>query len=239
MVSGLSYNTPQFASDKQIMTYRETCILLPCHSLEDFPMHYEGEDADGLMAAWTSLWHPALLATTGSAPSWHRGDSPPGDLSDMLILAPGVSESELPTGFADRALEEGACLIEGTNLSEGRGTTRPFEIVGAPWIDPDALVSCLAEQELPASIIVDCSHGNSQKDPARQAQVVADLCDQIEQGQTAIRGIMLESHLEGGNQPVVQGQELTYGQSITDACLSLADTGPLLEYLAAAIRKVN
>jgi uncharacterized protein YbbC (DUF1343 family) len=43
----------------------------------------------------------------------------------------------------------GACLIEGTNLSEGRGTTRPFEIVGAPWIDPHAFASCLAEQELP------------------------------------------------------------------------------------------
>ncbi len=49
------------------MTYRETCILLPCHSLEDFPMHHEGADADGLLAAWTALWHPALLAQTGSA----------------------------------------------------------------------------------------------------------------------------------------------------------------------------
>ena len=61
-------------------------------------MHYEGEEADGLLAAWTSLWHPALLATTGTAPNWYRGDSPPGDLSNMLILAPGVSESEVPTG---------------------------------------------------------------------------------------------------------------------------------------------
>ena len=50
---------------------------------------------------------------------------------------------------------------------------------------------------------------------------------------------MLESHLVAGNQPVASPGELTYGQSITDACLSLADTAPLLEYLAAAVRKVG
>ncbi len=95
----------------------------------------------------------------------------------------------------------------------------------------------LAEKALTPSLIVDCSHGNSDKDPARQAGVVADLCDQIEQGQRAIRGVMLESHLVGGSQPLRPGAELTYGQSITDACLSLEETGPLLEYLAAAVRR--
>ena len=79
-------------------------------------MHHEGEDADGLLAAWTALWHPALLATTGSAPTWHRGDNPPQDLSNMLILAPGVSQNEIPTGFPERAAEEGARVILG-NLS--------------------------------------------------------------------------------------------------------------------------
>jgi 3-deoxy-7-phosphoheptulonate synthase len=102
----------------------------------------------------------------------------------------------------------------------------------------DAAVA-LAAQELPPSLIVDCSHGNSEKEPARQAQVVADLCDQIEQGQAAIRGVMIESHLVGGNQPLAPGRELTYGQSITDACLSLDETEPLLQYLAAAVRRVN
>jgi 3-deoxy-7-phosphoheptulonate synthase len=100
----------------------------------------------------------------------------------------------------------------------------------------DAAVA-LAGRDLPASIVVDCSHGNSEKDFARQAEVISSLCEQIEQGQRAIRGVMLESHLVGGNQPVLPGQPLVYGQSITDACLSLADTGPLLELLAAAVRK--
>lgn len=100
----------------------------------------------------------------------------------------------------------------------------------------DAAVA-LAKENLAPSLIVDCSHGNSEKDPRRQAQVISSLCDQIEQGQRAIRGVMLESHLLGGSQPVVAGQSLSYGQSITDACLSLQETEPLLQLLAAAVRK--
>ena len=100
----------------------------------------------------------------------------------------------------------------------------------------DASVA-LAGRDLSPSIIVDCSHGNSEKDPARQAGVISSLCEQIEQGQNAIRGVMLESHLRSGSQKVVPGQALTYGQSITDACLSLQETEPLLLQLAAAVRK--
>ena len=100
-----------------------------------------------------------------------------------------------------------------------------------------AAAAALAAKGLPASVIVDCSHGNSEKDFNRQAQVMSDLCDQIEQGQSAIRGLMLESHLVEGNQAVTPEQPLTYGQSITDACLSLEATAPLLQQLAAAVRK--
>jgi 3-deoxy-7-phosphoheptulonate synthase len=86
-------------------------------------------------------------------------------------------------------------------------------------------------------VVVDCSHGNSEKDFRRQAQVMSSLCDQIDQGQAAIRGVMLESNLVEGNQSIVAGQIPAYGQSITDACLSLADTGSLLELLATTVRR--
>jgi 3-deoxy-7-phosphoheptulonate synthase len=95
----------------------------------------------------------------------------------------------------------------------------------------------LADKGLTPSVIVDASHGNSDKDHERQGIVVADLCDQLEQGQAALKGIMLESHLVAGNQPLAARDSLTYGQSITDACLSLEDTIPLLEQLAAAVRR--
>ncbi len=127
------------------MTYRETCVLLPCHSLEDFPLHHEEEEADGLLSAWTALWHPALLATTGSAPTWQRGDNPPTQLSNMLILAPGVSQKELPTGFPQRATQEGAFLIEG-NLPRDeilRQALQPLADL-AQRIDADLVADFLA-----------------------------------------------------------------------------------------------
>lgn len=100
-----------------------------------------------------------------------------------------------------------------------------------------AAAVALSARELMPSLIVDCSHGNSQKNPARQALVISSLCDQLEQGQRAIRGVMLESHLVAGNQPISSRDKLTYGQSITDACLSLTQTLPLLEQLAMAVRR--
>ena len=99
-----------------------------------------------------------------------------------------------------------------------------------------AAASTLAQAGLPAAVIVDCSHGNSEKDHRRQAQVMSSLCEQIQGGETAIKGVMLESHLVEGSQGIGDGNGLTYGQSITDACLALEDTVSLLEQLAAAVR---
>jgi alpha-mannosidase len=93
------------------MKYEESIILLPCHSLEDFPLHHQGEEAEGLLANWSAMWHPALLAATGLMPKWNRVDDPPEKLANRLILVPSVSVSQLPTGFAQRAKDDGACLI--------------------------------------------------------------------------------------------------------------------------------
>ncbi len=93
------------------MKFQELIILLPCHSLEDFPQHHEGEEAAGLLANWTALWHPALIAGAAAAPKWHRIDDPPQELNDRLLLVPSASAGQLPTGFAERAKESGACLV--------------------------------------------------------------------------------------------------------------------------------
>lgn len=95
----------------------------------------------------------------------------------------------------------------------------------------------MSKAGLEPGIIVDCSHGNSEKDHSRQAMVAADLCTQIEEGQTALRGLMLESHLVAGNQAIAPRDDLTYGQSITDACMALDDTLPVLDQLAGAVRR--
>ena len=85
-------------------------------------------------------------------------------------------------------------------------------------------------------LMIDFSHANSQKDPKRQVDVGADVAAQVASGDGRIIGAMIESHLVGGRQDVVPGQDLCYGQSITDACLAWDATEPLLESLAAAVR---
>ena len=82
--------------------------------------------------------------------------------------------------------------------------------------------------------MIDCSHGNSQKDHRQQADVAASICEQVAAGSWQIFGAMLESHLVEGRQDYVPGQPAVYGQSITDACISLEQTEPLLEQLAEA-----
>lgn len=86
---------------------------------------------------------------------------------------------------------------------------------------------------LTSGLMVDCSHANSQKDHAKQIGVCQSIVDQRRAGSSAIKGVMIESHLVGGNQPIGAPDELTYGKSITDACLGWADSEMLLEALAS------
>ena len=94
----------------------------------------------------------------------------------------------------------------------------------------------LAAKGLRDSVMVDCSHGNSHKDHLRQPDVATAIAEQIASGSRQIFGAMLESHLVDGRQDYVPGRPAVYGQSITDACLSLQQTEPLLERLAQAQR---
>ena len=99
-----------------------------------------------------------------------------------------------------------------------------------------AASSSLAEAGLPSGLMVDCSHGNSQKDHRKQPLAAAEVCRQVGAGSRRVFGVMVESHLVGGNQKEGPLETLVYGQSITDACLSWEDTVPVLEQLAAAVR---
>jgi len=93
------------------MKFLELIVLLPCHSLEDFPVHHEGREAEGLLAAWTALWHPALVANAGRMPTWYRADAPPEDLTDRLLVVPQVCESLLLAGWVARAEAQGARVV--------------------------------------------------------------------------------------------------------------------------------
>lgn len=96
----------------------------------------------------------------------------------------------------------------------------------------------LLARGLPGVVVVDASHGNSQKNHLRQIDVVHDLAGQIAGGGSAIRGVMLESNLVAGRQDLDQSDPgaLVYGKSVTDACVDLGTTEALLDELAAAAR---
>jgi 3-deoxy-7-phosphoheptulonate synthase len=83
--------------------------------------------------------------------------------------------------------------------------------------------------------MIDCSHANSGKEPARQALVAADLAAQIAGGNRAIAAVMIESNLVGGAQDY-QVRPLVHGQSVTDACLACEQTLPVLAQLAEAVK---
>ena len=85
-------------------------------------------------------------------------------------------------------------------------------------------------------IMIDFSHANSNKDYRRQALVCHDVAGQIAAGDKRILGVMIESNLVAGAQPLVPGQPLVYGQSITDGCIDWAETQTLLAELAAAVK---
>ena len=90
----------------------------------------------------------------------------------------------------------------------------------------------LAAQGLPRAIMIDCSHGNSAKDPARQAQVAREVVARRASGERGVIGLMLESHIGAGNQAFKPGGgALRYGVSITDACIDWPTTESLLREL--------
>jgi 3-deoxy-7-phosphoheptulonate synthase len=115
-----------------------------------------------------------------------------------------------------------------------------------PNYEPDhvaAALAAVAQAGMPRTVMIDASHGNSRKDHARQAVVAAEIADQIGGGQRGIAGVMIESFLVPGRQDLADPTRaahpctLTYGQSITDACLGWEVTADVLGGLAEAVRK--
>lgn len=96
----------------------------------------------------------------------------------------------------------------------------------------------LAKNKLPLRIMVDCSHGNSNRDPARQADVLRAVVDQIVAGNRSLMGVMLESNIGWGNQPLPADlNQLKYGVSITDACIDWPTTERILREAAGELKR--
>ncbi|WAG08268.1 3-deoxy-7-phosphoheptulonate synthase AroG [Aeromonas jandaei] len=101
------------------------------------------------------------------------------------------------------------------------------------------VVKGLEKAGLPQKVMIDFSHANSSKQFKNQMVVADDVADQLRAGSKAVFGVMVESHLVEGRQDLVEGCELTFGQSITDACIGWEDTETLLRNLADAVATRN
>ena len=155
---------------------------------------------------------------------------------DVQVAVDAIRSARHPHWFPSLT-REGAPAIMGTAGNEHthlvlRGGTRGPNFSAA---DVRAAAALLAKHQLPPHLMVDCSHANSSKDPARQPAVAADLAAQIAGGERAIAAVLIESNLLGGAQDY-QAVPLVHGRSITDACLSWEQTAPVLATLAAAVR---
>jgi 3-deoxy-7-phosphoheptulonate synthase len=116
---------------------------------------------------------------------------------------------------------------------------------GGGRVNYDAVSIALAERELtaanlPPTIVVDCSHGNTNKDPSLQPMVAENCVTQIVDGNRSIVGLMLESHLKAGNQPIPKDlTQLEYGVSITDPCIDWLTTETLLLKMHQSLQRVR
>ncbi len=105
--------------------------------------------------------------------------------------------------------------------------------------DITTAIEKISEEQISRPILVDCSHGNSEKDHTRQINVARSVLGQYTAGQSGIMGLLVESNLKPGNQKWKVGKPLEWGVSITDACIGWEETEHLLEDLAESLQKLS
>ncbi len=137
----------------------------------------------------------------------------------------GVTEQGLAAIFTTRGNEDCHIILRG-----GRG---------GPNYDAASVGGALAtlrREGLPPRLMIDTSHGNSDKDYRRQPLVAGAVAEQVAGGERGIIGVLLESFLVEGRQELGERSRLVYGQSITDACMGWETTATVLRELAGAVR---
>ena len=159
-----------------------------------------------------------------------------GTSGDVKIAADAVSAASHAHHFLS-VTKQGQTAIVATSGNPDchvilRGGSRPNYDAASV----QAAGAALLKSGLPQRLMIDASHANSGKNPDNQPAVIADIAEQLAAGETRIVGAMVESHLVGGRQDLVEGRELVYGQSITDGCIDWNTSVQVLEQLAAAVR---
>ena len=160
-----------------------------------------------------------------------------GTSGDVKIAVDAVGAARYPHSFLG-VTKAGICAIISTTgnddchiiLRGGKTTNYDAQSI------QDAC-ELLKKADRPEAVMIDVSHSNSHKVFSNQVVVTENLCEQISAGNRAIAGVMIESNLVEGRQDISIDKPMTYGQSVTDACVGWKDTVTMLENLAVAVRK--
>ncbi len=155
---------------------------------------------------------------------------------DIQVAIDAIKSASQPHHFLSVTKHGHSAIFQTTGNEDCHIILRGGKHPNYDMFSVDDAGAMLVKAGLPARIMVDASHANSRKIPARQVDVIRDIGNQVARGSRSVFGIMIESNLLAGRQDVVAGQSLTYGQSITDPCISWEDTETLLAELAAAVR---
>ena len=126
------------------MMYEDLIVLIPCHSLEDFPAELGEDDAASLLNAFAVAWHPALLAQAKLLPRWHRADDPPDSSQKRLVFLPTSCESWIPSGWAERVASEGCVVVRGVSERSAVLAAALAPLGDAVVVDPDLAADFLA-----------------------------------------------------------------------------------------------
>lgn len=156
---------------------------------------------------------------------------------DIQVAIDAIKSASQPHHFLSVTKQGHSAIFQTTGNEDCHIILRGGKSPNYDMFSVEDSQAMLAKAGLPARIMIDASHANSRKIPARQVDVATDIATQVARGNNGIFGLMLESNLVEGRQDVVPGQPLTFGQSITDPCISWDNTLPVLRKLAEAVRQ--
>ncbi len=155
---------------------------------------------------------------------------------DVRVAIDAIKTASSPHHFLSVTKQGRSAIISTTGNEDCHVILRGGKTPNFDAENVAAVTKRLAEASLIPSIMIDCSHANSQKNYLKQKEVAADVARQITDGNQNIVGLMLESHINEGRQDHAPGELLEYGKSITDACLGWQDSVDTLKNLANAVR---
>ena len=154
----------------------------------------------------------------------------------LKVAADAVVAAAAPHAFMGMTKMGQAAIFETRGNADCHVILRGGKEPNYSAADVDAACAALRLAGLAEQVMVDVSHANSAKQHRRQIDVAADIAQRLAAGERRIVGLMIESHLQEGRQDLTPGQPLRPGVSITDACIGWAQTEPVLQQLAQAVR---